>query len=196
MNCAELGGWYVRLVSVAASLLVGVLLVEWLSPSSVWNLLFLCSEIVHNPECTLRSLDWNPFDCSNSCERCQLILWHSVDHQEEATLELSIASDCPRALLLQCRTLCPCGLRWCGVDIIIAINITIVVNQRLWIIWLTIHCFIIWFVFKDLCWQELCWQELCCQAGCSKLYVDKNYVWQVVEGPHWKLIPCCYRDFM
>ena len=46
-----------------------------------------------------------------------------------------------------CRTLCPCGLAWCGVDIIIAIGITNVVNHCLWTTWLTIHCV----MFKDLC---------------------------------------------
>jgi hypothetical protein len=52
-----------------------------------------------------------------------------------------------RLLLTVCvsyRTLCRSGLRWCGVDIIIAIGITNVVNHCLWITWLTNHCFIIW----------------------------------------------------
>lgn len=76
-----------------------------------------------------------------------------------------------------CRTLCLCGLRWCGNDIFIAIGITNIVNHCLWMIWLTIDCFIIWTVivqrfvftrimlarimlsnwlFKALCWQEFC----------------------------------------
>jgi hypothetical protein len=85
-----------------------------------------------------------------------------------------------------CRTLCPCGLAWCGVDIIIAIGITNVVNHCLWTTWLTIHCV----MFKDLCWRELCWQELCCQTVMLllaalkillSLYVGSSIIWNNVR---------------